>query len=236
MFNVKHYPEETGSVTVFIALTTIGLTLGLILLIEISMVMSAKAILDNDLSIAREATLENGFQMQLKNSDDPGKDTATCLARSLKQNGYEGHATLCFSELSRERIVQSSKGMIEPSNTTNAGKSVNRVRCMAYQIVLKDPYRAVTGGGTSWLKDMRIATGIEAAMSPYALYKTYRPQALELSDSAETLTTYEIDCSKSGDDCITQAPSGTSERSDGLISAEQLAVQQAIDSINSNPQ
>lgn len=236
MFNVKHCPEETGSVTVLTALTMIGLTLGLVLLIELSMIMSAKTILDNDLSIAREATLENSFQMQLKSSDDPGGEISKCIARSLKENGYKGRATLRFSELSKERIVRSSGGVIEPSNTANAGKSVNRVRCMAYQVVLKDPYRAITGGGASWLKDVEVATGIEAAMSPYALYKTYRPQTLESSDGAEILATYEIDCAKSGNDCITQAPTEASERTSGLINAERLAVQQAIDSIDSNPQ
>lgn len=214
--------EEDGSVAVFTVLAVLVLAILLVLMIEISMIMSVKTAYDNDLNVAREATLESGFQMKLKNSDDPGYDIAVKLASSLKSNGYEGKATVAFKELSRDEIFAGTTAAVSMEDT-------ERVRCLAYQIILSDPYRSLTVPGANLLGNAVVKAGTECGICPYGMYYVYRPAELRESPGAGTEQVYEIDCSNNvEDDAVTE---GTDQGADQLLSTGgmQAACDRALD-------
>ena len=167
---------EDGGVAVLSVMSMLTLALALIIALEFACLYAQKSAYDNDLNIAREETFSAGFDMQLKNSDDPGALICSKLVQSLRSNGYQGGITLWFYEATEEEIEDANPEI----------DSAQNVRSLAYQVLLNQDYEA-TIAPASWLADLVIANGTTASLCPYALHRTYKPD-----DIAGVLWRYEV--------------------------------------------
>ena len=156
--------NEEGSVAILTLMSMLVLALALVIAIEFACVYAQKSVYDNDLNVAREETFSSGFSMQLKNSDDPAGLICTSITNSLRSNNYSGAITLWFYEATEEEI-EASSSMID---------SAVNMRCIAYQVQLQDPYKTIVAP-SNWLSQLSIANQTCAALCPYALHRTYRP-------------------------------------------------------------
>ena len=212
-----------GSVTVLMTMSAIAIALTLVLLTELGCVMVMKSHYDNDLNAAREATMESGFQMELKSSDDPGYLVAQKLRDSLRANGYRGSATLAFEEMGGEELS---------ARTSLSGEDELKVRPMAYQIVLSEPYTGVTPAGASWLANAAISTGIECGMCGYGAYGTFSA-AGEAGNERSEGCVWTVDCSDDGG-WTRLSDDGPQLGTDGMEWARERAAQLAASAVEAD--
>lgn len=159
--------REEGNITVLTAFASLSLALALALAVEFGCVYAVKSAFDNDLNIAREETLSAGFDMQLKSSSDPGGLLAEKVVSSLRRNGYQGAVSFWFYEATPEQIERTCPKVDETAN----------LRAMAYHVVLETTYENVMLP-EAILGELVISNSITAALAPYALHRTYKPEGV----------------------------------------------------------
>ena len=205
--------KERGSVIIMIVLCMVGMLLTFALAIEFGVAWSKHAAYDNDLVIAKQATQEAGFGMQLKNSDEPHKLLAVKLAETLKQNGYKGDIKVRFYEADEAHLGPE----LQARGISNDEKNRRRVRVMAYQITISEPYKPMTGLGEANTA-FTISNGTETCLVPYGLHQTYHPPK---DGSYKVGTFYEITFGKAADGSVDPSnPIITSTSTDFLSDSE----------------
>lgn len=143
--------NNEGNVTVATFLIAIPVTLLIVAAIACSLVFVRWAILSSSLSAARETTMTAGFQMMLKNSNDPGKMVADKLATELRSAGVDDALTVWFIESGNPALGENT-------------------RALAYYAVVKTTY----GEGTL-LGSLEIPCSTTASIVPYAATHVYKP-------------------------------------------------------------
>ena len=235
--------KERGSVIIMIVLCMVGMLLAFALAIEFGVAWSKHAAYDNDLVIAKQATQEAGFGMKLKNSDEPHKLLAVKLAETLKQNGYKGDIKVRFYEATESEVG----GGLQANGVSNDPKNIRRVRVMAYQITITEPYKPMTGlgkGNTAF----NISNGTETCLVPYGLHQTYRPSGVS---SYHDGTFYEITFGKAADGSVdvnnpvitengrfladSEVSVGKLKQIDGLKAAMNEGYKRAANILSTNP-
>ena len=207
--------DERGSVTVFTTLAMCAMVLAFVLMVCLVCMFVQKSGLDNDLEVAREETLANGFQMELKNANDPGALIANRVYDSLRRNGYDGAFTMQFYEATDAQIRAANPGMTDDE--------IDQVRCMAYQVVLEQgTYEVIPGAsllnGVS--SDLTVSSGIACAMCPYSLYKTYKPGDMAgVAYNSGVLYVYKV----SADGQVSSSTAATSTMTTGMSAAVEAA-------------
>lgn len=186
--------RERGSVIIMVVLCMVGMLLTFALAIEFGIVWSKHAAYDNDLVIAKQATQEAGFGMELKNSDEPHILLATKLAETLKQNGYKGDVKVRFYEATESEVGSE----LQAHGVSNSPENTRRVRVMAYQVSISEKYAPATGIGLSNLA-LDISNGTETCLVPYGLHMTYRPEGAGAYAAGQV---YEITFAKAADGSV----------------------------------
>lgn len=208
--------DERGSVTVFTALTMTSLVLALALMVGFACLFAQKSALDNDLQLAREETLANGFQMELKNSEDPGRLISNKVCASLRRNGYEGAFAMQFYEATRSEIRAACPSLSD--------EDVDKVRALAYQVVLTQGAFEVIPGLSllnGFPDELVVASGIACDLCPYSLFKTYRPGEDPEAPNYSEGVLYLYTVSSSGETSL--ASVGKDEMTSGMRAAVQAA-------------
>lgn len=234
--------KERGSVIIMIVLCMVGMLLTFALAIEFGLAWSKHAAYDNDLVIAKQATQEAGFGMQLKNSDEPHKLLAVKLAETLKQNGYKGDIKVRFYEATDSELGTE----LQNHGISNDPKNIRRVRVMAYQITISEPYKPMTRLGEANTA-FNISNGTETCLVPYGLHQTYRPNG---SSSYAAGQVYEITFAKAADGSVdvsnpqvgagswltdSEVSIGKLEQIDGLKAAMNEGYDRAAYILSTNP-
>lgn len=158
--------DEQGSVTLFAAMAATGIALLAAFVLCLAGLFVQKSALDNDLEVAREATLANGFQMEVKNSSEPGQLIAKRICESLRANGYEGEVFVQFYEASATDLAASDPSLSESDR--------DKVRALAYQVTVAQPPLRLAALGM--YEGISVKSGITCTMCPYGAHKTYKPQ------------------------------------------------------------
>mgnify|MGYP007110095177 CR=1 FL=1 len=145
--NARGRRDERGSMVPLAAVAALVLFAVVAFSVDQGIAYAAKARQENALDAARAACMDASFALVAKNDDDPGRTVADRVARTVRDAGFRGKASVWFYEApeasasSTERHWAIGMQLEEDSPTVFArGFGIDTLPVASYRVMTAMPY------------------------------------------------------------------------------------------------